>query len=104
MSLGSDVTTRYALKIDDPGRVLKKSEYASVNAYNTRSAAAGGMIPVGPICNPGKESIDAAVNYLPNDYFFFVADKRNNIYFSKTNEEHQGLINQLIQEGLWYTY
>jgi len=104
MSLGSDVTTYYAIGVDMSERDLYQSEIDDVNAYNTRSAAAGGMIPVGPICNPGKESIDAAVNYLPNDYFFFVADKRNNIYFSKTNEEHQGLINQLIQEGLWYTY
>ena len=31
MSLGSDVTTRYALKIDDAKKVLKKSEYAYAN-------------------------------------------------------------------------
>ncbi len=104
MSLGSDVTTYYAIGVDMSERDLYQSEIDAVNAYNTRSPQAGGMIPVGPICNPSRESIDAAVNYNPNDYFFFVADKRNNIYFSRTNEEHQQIINQLIQEGLWYTY
>ena len=104
MSLGSDVTTYYAIQVDMSERDLYQSEIDDINAYNTRSSAAGGMIPVGPISNPSKESIDAAVNYLPNDYFYFVADKRNNIYFSKTFEEHEQIISQLIEEGLWYEY
>ena len=53
-----------------------------------------GKLPVGPICNPSKEAIEATVNYNQNDYFFFVADKNNNVYFSKTNEEHQQMINK----------
>ena len=104
MSLGSDVTTYYAIQVDMSERDLYQSEIDAVNAYNTRSAAAGGMLPVGPICNPSKEAIDAAVNYNPNSYFFFVADKNNNVYFSKTYEEHEEIINKLIEEGLWYTY
>ena len=104
MSLGSDVTTYYAIGVDMSERDLYQAEIDDFNSYNTRSARSAGHLPVGPICNPGEESIDAAVNYLPNDYFYFVADKRNNIYFSKTFEEHQQLINKLIDEGLWYTY
>ena len=104
MSLGSDVTTYYAIGVDMSERDLYQAEIDDFNSYNTRSAQSAGHLPVGPICNPGEESIDAAVNYLPNDYFYFVADKRNNIYFSKTFEEHQQLINKLIDEGLWYTY
>ena len=104
MSLGSDVTTYYAIGVDMSERDLYQSEIDAVNAYNTRSASAGGMIPVGPICNPSAEAIEATVNYNKNDYFFFVADKNNNVYFSKTNEEHQEIINKLINEGLWYTY
>ena len=104
MSLGSDVTTYYAIGVDMSERDLYQSEIDDVNAYNTRSPQAGGMIPVGPICNPSYESIDATINYNENDYFFFVADKNNNVYFSKTNSEHQEIINRLISEGLWYTY
>ena len=104
MSLGSDVTTYYAIGVDMSERDLYQSEIDDVNAYNTRSPQAGGMIPVGPICNPSYESIEATINYNENDYFFFVADKNNNVYFSRTNEEHQQIINKLINEGLWYTY
>ena len=104
MSLGSDVTTYYAIGVDMSERDLYQSEIDQVNAYNTRSPQAGGMIPIGPICNPSKEAIDATINYNPNSYFFFVADKNNNIYFSKTYEEHDEIINRLIKEGLWYTY
>lgn len=104
MSLGSDVTTYYAIGVDMSERDLYQAEIDDFNSYNTRSARSAGYLPVGPICNPGEESINAAVNYEPNDYFYFVADKRNNIYFSKTMDEHQQLINKLIEEGLWYTY
>ena len=104
MSLGSDVTTYYAIQVDMSERDLYQSEIDDINPYNTRSPGAAGMIPVGPICNPSYESIEATVNYNENDYFFFVADKNNNVYFSKTNEEHQQMINKLIEEGLWYTY
>ena len=104
MSLGSDVTTYYAIGVDMSERDLYQSEIDDVNPYNTRSASAGGMIPVGPICNPSYEAIDATVNYNSNDYYFFVADKNNNVYFSRTYEEHDEIINKLIQEGLWYTY
>lgn len=104
MSLGSDVTTYYAIGVDMSERDLYQSEIDDVNAYNTRSAAAAGMIPVGPICNPSAEAIEATINYNKNDYFFFVADKNNNVYFSKTANEHQEIINKLISEGLWYTY
>lgn len=104
MSLGSDVTTYYAIGVDMSERDLYQSEIDDINAYNTRSPQSGGMIPIGPICNPSKEAIDAAVNYNPNSYYYFVADKYNNIYFSKTYEEHNEMINKLIEEGLWYTY
>lgn len=104
MSLGSDVTTYYGARVDMSERDLYQSEIDDPNLYNTRAATAIGVLPVGPICNPSKEAIDAVINYTPNDYFFFVSDKNGKIYFTKTAEEHQQIINQLIDEGLWYTY
>ena len=74
MSLGSDVTTRYSLKIDDPGRVLKKSEYASVNAYNTRSSTMAGKLPASPISTVSESSILAALRFKETDYLFFIAN------------------------------
>lgn len=104
MSLGSDVTTYYGAKVDMSERDLYQSEIDDPNAYNTRPASAAGGLPIGPICNPSKDAIDAVINYTPNDYFFFVSDSSGKVYFTKTDAEHQQIINQLIAEGKWYTY
>lgn len=103
-SLGSDVTTYYAEQIEMSDRDLYQKELDEVNDYNTRPAAMAGKLPVGPICNPGVESIKAAIEPEKHDYFFFVADKYKKTYFTKTNSEHVAIINKLKREGLWYTY
>lgn len=85
MSLGSDVTTRYSLKIDDPGRVLKKSEYASVNAYNTRSSTMAGKLPASPISTVSESSILAVLNHPDTDYIYFIANIKTGETFFYTN-------------------
>lgn len=103
-SLGSDVTTYYAIKVDMSERELTKNELNDCNFYNTRSACSAGGIPIGPICNPGIESINAAVNPTSHDYFFFVADKNKKTYFTKTSAEHEKTISTLKSQNLWYEY
>ena len=101
-TLGSDVTTYYAeqksFKED-----LNINEINSCNAYNTRSTCIVGL-PVGPISNPSKESIEGVMNPTTSDYYYFVADKDGNTYFTKTEYEHNNIIQKLQREGLWYTY
>lgn len=104
MSLGSDVTTYYAFKIELGERDLYKSELASSNPYNTRSAENAGKLPVGPICNPSKSAIEAVLNYIPNNYLYFVADKNMKVYFNETDSGHNKTINELKNSGLWYEY
>ena len=104
MSLGSDVTTYYAFKVDMGDRDLTVKELNSENPYNTRGPNMAGKIPVGPICNPSKEAIDATLNYTPTDAFFFVADKNGDVYFTKNNNEHVKMIQKLKREGKWFTY
>ena len=103
-SLGSDVTTYYAEQIEMSDRDLYQAELDEVNDYNTRSSAMAGKLPVGPICNPGVESIKAATQPQKHDYFYFVADKNKKTYFAKTYSEHVSTINKLKKDGLWYTY
>ncbi|MBQ9181429.1 MAG: endolytic transglycosylase MltG [Bacilli bacterium] len=103
-SLGSDVTTYYAEKVDINERELYKAEFDKVNAYNTRSSSMRGKLPVGPICNPGIESIEASINPTDHDYFYFVADKNKKTYFSKTSSEQDQVVAKLKKEGLWYEY
>lgn len=103
-SLGSDVTTYYAVKVEMSERDLYQYELDDVNDYNTRSATMAGKLPIGPICGPSSDSIEASLYPTEHDYYFFVADKNKKTYFTKTNAEHQDIINKLKSEGLWYTY
>lgn len=103
-SLGSDVTTYYAEKIDNFLRDLKQTELDSCNAYNTRSSCMSGKLPVGPICNAGLKSIESAIEPTKHKYYFFVADKNGKTYFSKTNSEHVNTVSKLKKEGLWIEY
>ena len=104
MSLGSDVTTYYASKIDMSERNLTKEEINSNNPYNTRGPGMAGKLPVGPISNPSKESIEAVLNPASTNYLYFVSDSNDKIYFTKTYEEHKNIIKKLQSQGLWYEY
>lgn len=103
-SLGSDVTTYYAEKLDNFKRDLYKSELEECNAYNTRSNCMAGKLPVSPICNPGLESITATITPTNHDYYYFVADKNGKTYFNETNSGHTKTVNKLKSDGLWIEY
>lgn len=104
MSLGSDVTTYYSVKVDMGDRDLYQKEIDTYNPYNTRGPNMEGKLPVGPISSIGKASIEAAIEPNSTDYLFFVADKNGKLYFTKTNSEHEQVINELQENGLWYEY
>ena len=104
MAIQSDVTTYYAIKVDMGERDLKLSEINSNNPYNTRGPNMNGKLPVGPIASVSKSSIEAAINPNTTNYLFFVADKTGKVYFTRTNEEHNQIINKLKSEGLWFEY
>ena len=104
MSLGSDVTTYYAFKVDMGERDLTAKEINTENPYNTRGPNMIGKIPVGPIDNPSKTSIEATIIYTPTDNLYFVADKNGKVYFTPNYTEHQKMIKKLKNEGLWFTY
>lgn len=103
-SLGSDVTTYYAAKIEMSDRDLYQYEIDDINDYNTRVAAMAGKLPIGPICNPSVMSIEAVLKPDEHNYFYFVADKNGKTYFTKTYSEHAAIINKLKNENLWYVY
>lgn len=104
MSLGSDVTTYYAMQVDMGERNLYSSEIRTQNPYNTRGPNMNGKLPIGPIGNPSEQSIKAVLSPIKTDYLYFVADSNGKVYFTKTYEEHQQLIQNLQKQGLWYNY
>lgn len=101
-SLGSDVTTYYYLKIDDFKVSLNGNPnlYTCDNAYNTRCRSYIGL-PVGPISNPGTDSLIATIKYEKHNYYYFVADCKGKTYLTKNATEHNNIINQLKKENNW---
>ena len=70
------------------------------NKYNTRCSTNHGL-PVGPISNPGKVSIEASINPTSHDYFYFVADCSGKTYLTKNSSEHANKINELKAKDNW---
>ena len=54
-------------------------------------------LTVGPICNPGLDAIDAALNPKDTDYYYFCHSNDGNSYYAKTDAEHQ---QNLVKAGL----
>ncbi len=103
-ALGSDVTTYYAEKLDNYSRDLTNAELNNCNSYNTRSSCLDGKLPVGPICNPGIESIVASISPKKHKYYYFVADKNGKTYFNKSYSDHTSTVSKLKRDGLWIEY
>lgn len=99
MALGSCVTSYYGVKKDMTDKLLQKDIDAS-NPYNTRGNNPVSF-PVGPISMPGAKALDATLNPIETSYYFFVSDKNNKLYFTKTLNEHERMITKLQNEGLW---
>ncbi len=96
----SCVTACYALKIDECIPKNIPTEY--VSPYNTYLYSTAGNLPVGPVSIPSSESIIATIFPESHDYLFFLSDKNNVTYFSKTDSEHTKKIAELRQKGLWH--
>lgn len=90
MPLMTDPTVIYALLLDGRYRgTIYQSDLNYDSAYNTYRHA--GM-PPGPICNPGIESLKAAMEPAQSDYLYFVAANANGTgrsKFAKTLLEHE---------------
>ena len=94
MKLQVDATPVYLRSYirDNVGKYknLNSSYTAYCNAYNTYNSACKGL-PAGPICNPGRSSINAAINPSTEaeykDMLYFCS-KGGTIYYAKTQAEH----------------
>lgn len=87
MNLGFCSTVNYVIGYD--GRqTLTYDQIAIDSPYNTYKYAG---LPIGPICSPGKESLEAAMKPDDTNYLYFVAlkDQGGKQYFSTTLAEHE---------------
>ena len=83
MKLQSCATIQYIL--GKPKEKLEESDLEIESPYNTYLYKG---LPPGPICNPGIDSIIAALEPANEDYLFFVLGDNGRHIFSKTYEEH----------------
>lgn len=101
ISLGSDMTAYYAYKLDNINEGLTYSQFQNCsNPYNTRCNSKLGL-PVGPISNPGIDSIKGAIEYENKGYLYFVADCHGKTYYSSSYTEFETTIINLKNKGLW---
>ena len=91
MPLQSCASLSYALGITK--YVFNAQEQATESLYNTYQYKG---LPVGPVCNPGKAAIEAALypneEFLTEGYLFFCNQnpkETSALVFAKTYEEHQ---------------
>jgi UPF0755 protein len=87
MRLQTDPTVIYGITKGEGvlGRGLRQSELRRETPYNTYVIDG---LPPGPIANPGRLSIEAALNPDTTDYLYFVADGTGGHAFAVTLEEH----------------
>ncbi len=81
--LQSCATVLYAL--ETVKEVLSYEDIKTKSPYNTYLNAG---LPVGPICNPGIDSIESVLNHAQTDYYYFVADGTGGHIFSKNYKDH----------------
>lgn len=94
MPLQADPTVIYPITKGRPlGRRILRSELQAKNGYNTYASAG---LPVGPIANPGRASIDAVLDPAASSALYFVADGTGGHVFADTLEQH----NANVQK--WY--
>lgn len=94
MKLDCDPTIIYALKRDGrySGRLLSR-DLAYASAYNTYLHPG---LPPGPICSPGRDSLEAALFPADEDYLYFVAQSDGRHHFSRSFAEHQEAVRRYI--------
>ncbi|PZP86891.1 MAG: endolytic transglycosylase MltG [Azospirillum brasilense] len=85
MPLQADPTVAYGIAPEGMKRMLTRADLKRDTPYNTYTRAG---LPPGPICNPGKDSIEAALNPLASDELFFVATGNGGHWFARTVQEH----------------
>ena len=64
---------------------ISKQETQIDSPYNTYKYLG---LPAGPICNPGLDSIKAAIYPKTNAYWYYLSTQEGETIFSKTLEEH----------------
>lgn len=95
MPLQSDITVLYALGVHK--ELVTFADLEVDSPYNLYKHAGYGP---GPFNSPSEEAIVATLNPEQTEFLYFVADlKTGNVYYSKTIEEHNALVEQYVNSN-----
>ena len=96
MKLQTDPTIIYGIAEKTQNTVFKisKKDILAPTRYNTYVIRG---LPPGPIANPGKEALIAAVNPASSDFLFFVSQNDGTHIFSNTYEDHNNAVRKFQQ-------
>lgn len=91
MRLQSDPTIIYGIVGGQGslGRPITKPDIDTKTAYNTYQING---LPPGPICNPGRDAIDAALKPAATSDLYFVADGTGGHAFSENLKDHNAAV------------
>lgn len=94
--LQSDTTYTYITETIRPRtNASNKAQMQKIEAaYDTDSCVG---LPVGAVCNPGLEAINAALYPDDTNYFYFLAARDGTFYWAETLEQHE---QNIIDAGL----
>lgn len=93
MRLQTDPTVIYGMGERYEGRITR-ADLREATPYNTY--VIDGMPPT-PIAMPGRASLEAAVDPLPGETFYFVSRGDGTHHFSRTLREHNNAVNRYIR-------
>ena len=87
MRLETDPTVTYGITLGQRplGRDLNRADLQAPTPYNTYTMAG---LPPGPIANPGRASLEAAINPVDSKEIYFVADGSGGHAFAETLDQH----------------
>lgn len=88
-SLGCQSTSDYITNFVKPNLSSTSAHTADyyMEYYNTQTTSTVVGLPAGPICNPGKAAIQAALHPSDTGYYYFFHDTKGNLYTAKTYAE-----------------
>jgi UPF0755 protein len=95
IALQADPSVIYAeLLKGSYGGALHHADMRFESGYNTYTHTG---LPPGPIGNPGRSSLEAAMHPAKSDFYYFVSDGNGHHRFSRSLEEHNQNVARLRQ-------
>jgi len=91
MALDADPSVIYAERLTDSYQgALHHDDLQTKSPYNTYRNPG---LPPGPIANPGRSSLEAAMHPAVSDFLYFVSDGNSHHRFARSLEEHNRNVN-----------